>query len=364
MCGGPVTAATLWRLSLAAVAASIAQVATLAAQYAAARAPTLLACLICAIVALLALSRYAYAISRHPPSELRAAKYTLIAQLLAATWYVLVGLTTYLLHTIDVSVLSLIFGGGSSGGSGATLSSQARAIIGTQLAATALSAVADAWSVWYHSAFPRWGALEGGRESAPARAASIIVLLCDVVVLALTIAAYTLHRDHGAIALIAIVGVSLLTQARYAWRAWRGDATTCSESWHFEGHMLAFQHVLFLSLVFLVNVLLLLLAAAGTSIAAIVRQDTSAEGAQLIVSVIAYAVLLVTVAALVGLQARLESGSHAHDLDAAYARISTGAGGGGDGGGAFAVPVALLRGASGVGWGGNGGSSAVAVPLG
>jgi len=118
--------------------------------------------------------------------------------------------------------------------------------------------------------------------------------------------------------------VSLIATLRQLRSAWREDGVELE--FHLTGQLLAMQHELFTSTIFLVNFLLLMLENIGTSLPEIMRDNYTSRGqsASVVASLLAYIAIAITTMVLVSLHATFETPDHQHDFDAAsfYAAAS------------------------------------------
>lgn len=324
----------------------------------------MLVCTLCSLVFTAGYLRYRAALaSRSWRVVSHSTKYFLVAHLSFGTWYALLAQITFSCHAVGLRVLVALLDSDPTN----DLTPPARRLATPFFAAVVASVALDVYAIVYHTRRMDpppgpvhviggpWDVLLGRaagcgdaqRGGRPRIAATATVLL-DAVLFVLTAAALSLHRDMAALLLLALVAVSLVCQARYAWQAWRGvgaragasptaaDAAAESE-WHVTSQLLALQHNIIVALVFLVNLLLLLLHSVGRSFPSVVADGEPLYQALQVLSLVAYAGIAATTVVLVGLHSQME---HAGARGAGLAE---------DGSGVSyatspsAMPVALLQ---------------------
>lgn len=303
------TLANLRTWSSVGLAFAAVQAATITTQYAATRSPTVLVCMIVCMLFTLAYLGYVRRTRRADSGsgQLQTRdKYFLVLHLLFATWYFWIALITFELHNVDVFVWDVL---SPSSTSSVAFTTGARGLAAGLFATTVVSIAVDAYAIRSHTVtLARVDSVSveesRSRKDRPSAAAALTVAL-DLVAIALTAAVYARVRDHGLIALLLLLIFSVISQGVYAWQAF--TRPYADADWHVISQLILMQHVLIISTAFLVNLLVLLLSAVGLSVAAIVKDGTTAESAQALVSILAYFFMGVTTIVLVNMHSQMDA---------------------------------------------------------
>lgn len=339
------TQSNIQRWAAVGLSAALLQTVMMIVQYVqGGKSGSILACVIVSCAFLFFYAVYARTLWRGQAASLTRAKWFLLLHLVVSTWYVWVALITYLFHAAGYQIFALLFDADGSN----DLLPGPRRLVTALFVLTLLSSLSDVLLIRAHSVRLPLG-LAASRGAVHLHWTFAVVT--DVVVAVLSGVSYGMQRDWGTIVLIILALLALAVDARAAVAAWKWDQV--HGDWHMQCQLLAVQHTLLVSTVFLVNFALLLLYSVGLSIPSIISSSTTG-GAQILVTIVTYAAMLVTSCVLVGmhLSAEAESGG-AHALPPSA--VAGGAYHYGQLDNAAAVPVPLA--------GAGGSAQALAVPL-
>jgi uncharacterized membrane protein (UPF0136 family) len=318
------------------------------------RSPGIAVCMAVSLIYLAAYLIYVMRLRRRQPSP--ESRWFLISHLLVSTWYFWSALMVFLCHAAGFQIFQLLFDNDTSN----DLQPAPRRIVTCLFAFALISLAVDLYTTRFHGVRVRALAAGnpslGGKSDRP-RFAAAAATTCDAVFALLTGLSYGQQHDWGTIVLLIVCLLSFLLECRYAMTAWR--APRVDAEWHLHSQFLALQHALVTSTVFLVNFMLLVLWSIGLSVPAIVQNDSTGQGLQIIVSILAYVGIVICTAVLVGQHTALEAPAHAQAVVGAVA-VPVGPGGyhydalaaaavpvppelahGGGGHAAFAVPLPL-----------------------
>lgn len=278
--------------------------------------PILIVAMVASIVFLVGYCIYFARVTRFNPSTLQKDKYFLLSHLLIATWYFWIALITFLYHLEGYQVMDSLTG---SNPVELPAAHNVKVFLAGMFAVTCLSHAVDIYTVIFHTRRIKASVESGidplsGSSTDRPRFALLFTVCVDVVMIVMTGVSLSIQGDYGTIVLLIVGVLSLLMQLRHARQAWR--TADVELDFHVNGQLLAMQHELFVSTIFLVNFLLLMLHNIGMSLPAIMSDDTTGrgQGALVICSILAYIGIALTSLVLVGLHIALEApGSHAFD---------------------------------------------------
>lgn len=243
-------------------------------------------------------------------------KYVLIAHLLCATWYYWAAVITYVLHYSNFQVFDVIFD--DDGIDQFSIGDRNLSI--TIFVITIVSIVVDLVGVHNHTAkagFSTGLAMSpnlspvrqrSGIWRAKPRVSSVISVIVDALMLMGTIQSMVMQGDLSTIALIVLLLISVVFQARYTWLSWQTSFLADSD-WHMDMQLLLLQHMLIVSTVFLVNMLLLLSHAIGHSFNSMLANADSTVAALLCFSLGSYVLIALTTILLVYMHTQVEMGN-------------------------------------------------------
>lgn len=230
-----------------------------------------------------------------------AQKYFFIAHMLLSTWTFLLGMLTLLLHAHGVAVLAVLFDADASN----DLRGDLRALVAPLFALTLASMAGDLYAVTFHTA-----RLRGTEplEELPVLAGRLTAAVDGGFVL-LAALAWRASGDGGMMLPLLVALCSGGFSARHAvalsgWAAAPGDAASLPER-HLFGQLLALQHALSSSFVFLVTLGVLLASSLGISARAALTGMTPTQTLTVVSGCLGYVGLLVTAVVCVGLHSQV-----------------------------------------------------------